>query len=119
MRANSIFVAIAKCRASVKLLRARVFVCEEDTGFILKHQLANGSCWSRFACRRPPHLPTASCQSVPLRTRRGLGGVQHSGAHDLLKKEKNDLDRRSSRRGSIVPNAILGTFYWEEEEATE
>lgn len=65
---------------------------------------------------------TASCQSVPLRARRGLGGgggVQHSGAHGLLKKEKNDLDRRSSRRGSIMPDAILRTFYWEEDEATE
>lgn len=65
------------------------------------------------------NFSAASCRSVPLRARRGLGGVQHSGAHDLLKKEKNDLDRRFSRRGSIMPDAILRTFYWEEEEATE
>lgn len=63
-----------------------------------------------------PHFSTGP---VPLCTRRGLGGVRHSGAHDLLKKEKNDLIQRSSRRGSIIPDAILGTFYWEEEAATE
>lgn len=65
------------------------------------------------------NFSAASCQSAPLRARRGLGGVQRSGAHGLLKKEQNDLDRRSSRRGSIMPDAILRTFYWEEDEATE